>query len=146
MAGDSFFSKPSANKRKRPGAPSGGSRTGGASRKPAAGGASTSSSRNGAGVPPSAGKGTKKSRRDEELSNDGESDGGVDDMELRRDTRGGESDEEERLREVRETGAEKRLRMAREYLEGLEKEQGETLAAGCYVGEQDEGEGHSCAS
>lgn len=48
-------------------------------------------------------------------------------MDLRRDTRGGESDEEERLRAGRETGGEKRLRMAREYLEGLEKEQGEYL-------------------
>lgn len=47
-------------------------------------------------------------------------------MDLRRDTRGGESDDEERVRAGRETGGEKRLRMAREYLEGLEKEQGES--------------------
>lgn len=47
-------------------------------------------------------------------------------MDLRRDTRGGESDEEERVRAGRETGGEKRLRMAREYLQGLEKEQGES--------------------
>lgn len=118
---DAFFSKPNASKRKRPstGGPPG-----------AKGGSTSSGARPGAKGRPSAGAAAaststskSKKKRDEELS-DGGSDVGVEDMDLRRDTRGGESDEEERVRAGRETGGEKRLRMAREYLEGLEKEQG----------------------
>nr|AOR51842.1 Rrp9 [Phaffia rhodozyma] len=102
---DAFFSKPSSSKRKRPGKPNN----------------SPSSATNGKTRPTPAL--TKKSKRDEELSEDDGSDVGVDDMDFRRDTRGGSSDEEEAERAKRETGNEKRLRLAREYLKNVEEEQ-----------------------
>lgn len=101
---DAFFSRPSSSKRKRPGKPTDGS---------AGSGGPNGKLRS---APP-------KKKRDEELSDDG-SDIGIDDMDFRRDTRGGSSDEEEAERAKRETGNEKRLRLAREYLKNVEQELG----------------------
>lgn len=105
---DAFFSKSNATKRKRPST------------------AANPTKKNATARPaPSSASSKSKTKRDEELSDDGGEDVGLDDMDLRRDTRGGESDDEERVRSQRETAGEKRLRMAREYLEGIEKEQGQ---------------------
>lgn len=99
MAGDSFFAKPSSSKRKQPASSR---RTPASQAKP----------------PPQ-----RRAKRDEDLASDSDNDVAVDDMDLTRDTRGGESDDEERVRDAAETGGEKRLRIAREYLRGLEAEQ-----------------------
>ncbi|KAL0065847.1 pre-rRNA processing protein [Marasmius tenuissimus] len=111
---DSFFTSQKSRKRKRPG-PSGSKQSNrgepSAKRRPkthVTSGPSTS----------------KRKRQDEELESDqtNDEDGGVDDMDLRADTEDehAESDEED----ADETPAEKRLRLAQLYLQGVKEDMG----------------------
>lgn len=105
---DSFFAAQKTRKRKR--STTARDSGGPASKKPA---------RTAGAKGPAKGKGKEKARtrtRDEELESDGTQDEGVDDMDLRAEevdpNESGEEDEEE-------TPAEKRLRLAKLYLESV---------------------------
>lgn len=70
----------------------------------------------------------KRQPRDEELSDETQSDGGIDDLDLQRRPEDDEpvlSDEEDE----NETPAQKRLRLAKIYLEGLKEDLGMAFAA-----------------
>jgi ribosomal RNA-processing protein 9 len=112
---DSFFSQPKQRKRKRdasssaaPGRPAKAARNGALGKSRKANGAAPSA--------PHGGKGKRKAA-DEELSGS-DADGAIDDDDLR----ASEAEESSGAEDAAETPAEKRLRLARLYLEGVEKE------------------------
>jgi ribosomal RNA-processing protein 9 len=134
---DAFFSQPKPRKRKRDASSSSSARP---AKSPRNSTLSKSRKANGAGPSTANGKLAPKKKKalDEELSEAGSSDpglgmGAVDDMDLRAsdvEETSGEEDEAE-------TPAEKRLRLAKMYLEGVRKEAEEEAAVGWDAGEID---------
>ena len=108
---DAFFSAPKQKKRKRTD-----STSSGAPKKFARPPTRDANARkHGKGTIPDKGKGKGKRDRDEELSDQTDDDGKIDDMDLRADEVEVDSGEEDE----NETPAEKRLRLAQLYLESV---------------------------